>query len=169
MNNNFDIISNKYGKLNFYFSNEYNFCYKETIIYIKNKNSYFLLSDCIHEGEKGIKIINITSNINDFYNESDVISNSIELKTEETEREEETNNIIYGKINKCLSYTNESLKMNLYIECNNDEGYYSVNYKGYNLYPNGFKECFNNKTKLINFYFNKENKQYEPCYETCNT
>ena len=30
-------------------------------------------------------------------------------------------------------------------------------------------ECFNDTNKLINFYFNKEKKQYEPCFETCNT
>ena len=61
------------------------------------------------------------------------------------------------------------MKINLCIQCNYYEGYYPVNFKGYNLYPNGFNECFNNKTKLINFYFNEEKKHYEPCFETCNT
>ena len=60
--------------------------------------------------------------------------------------------------------------MNLCVKCNIGSGFYPVNYKDKNLiYPKGFKECFNDKTKLINFFFNKEKEQYEPCFETCNT
>ena len=71
---------------------------------------------------------------------------------------------------KCSSYNNISKKLNLCIKCNEIFGYYPVCF-----YPNDklcirkYKECFNNDTKLINYYFNKEKKQYEPCYETCNT
>ena len=37
-------------------------------------------------------------------------------------------------------------------------GYYPVYYKGYKLFPNDFKECFNDLTKLTNFYCNKNKK-----------
>ena len=72
---------------------------------------------------------------------------------------------------KCSSYNNISKKLNLCIKCNENFGYYPVCF-----YPNDdkscltkYKECFNEDTKLINYYFNKEKRQYEPCYETCNT
>ena len=59
--------------------------------------------------------------------------------------------------------------MNLCTKCNTHFGYYPVDFKGYNIFPKNFMECFNNETKIINFYFNENKKHYEPCYETCNT
>lgn len=32
---------------------------------------------------------------------------------------------------------------------------------------NKYIECVNNETKPYNFYFDLENKDYEPCFETC--
>ena len=78
-------------------------------------------------------------------------------------------NIIIKEDNKCYTSTEESLKLNLCTKCNIYMGYYPVDYKGYKLFPNNFKECFNDSTKLTNFYFNENKKQYEPCFETCNT
>ena len=72
---------------------------------------------------------------------------------------------------KCSSYNTISKKLNLCIKCNGNYGYYPVCFN-----PNDdkscltkYKECFNEDTKLINYYFNKEKRRYEPCYETCNT
>ncbi len=96
--------------------------------------------------------------------------NKEEEKEEKIEEEEEEKpEIMINKNNKCYLYSKESLKMNLCIECNIKKGYYPVYFKGYNIYPKNFKECFNNETKLVNFYFNQDKKRYEPCFETCNT
>ena len=104
--------------------------------------------------------------------------NKEEREKQEIENKEDKNNkifeeksdITYNSENiKCLDFNEESLKMNLCLECNTYLGYYPVDFKSYNILPNNFKECFNDDTKLINFYFNKEKKQYEPCFETCNT
>ena len=93
-----------------------------------------------------------------------------EYEEDKKEKEIEIDKIIINnKVNKCYSYSEESLKMNLCIECNIGSGFYPVNYKDKNIYPKRFKECFSDKTKLINFFFNKEKKEYEPCFETCNT
>ena len=98
-----------------------------------------------------------------------------EKNEEEKEKHEEIGEneiqeiISKDEYNKCYSYTKESLKMNLCVKCNKDFGFYPVNYNNYNIYPNGYKECFNEKTKEINFFFNEEKKEYEPCFETCNT
>ena len=92
----------------------------------------------------------------------------IEEEYKEEEGKEKSEIIINGK-NKCYISSKESKKMNLCIECNVKKGYYPAYFKGYNIFPKGFKECFNNETKLVNLYFNQDKKQYEPCFETCNT
>ena len=65
---------------------------------------------------------------------------------------------------KCSQCNQESISKNLCIKCNNEKEYYllKVNY-GFNKYI----ECVNDTTKPYNFYFDEENKDYEPCYETC--
>ena len=96
----------------------------------------------------------------------------VEEKGKEKEKEKEYNsdNFIILTNNKCSIATKESLENNdLCIKCNEKLGYYPVIFNGYNIFPKNFKECFNNETKLSNFYFNKEKQQYEPCFETCNT
>ena len=99
--------------------------------------------------------------------EKESIEMEISNKEKENHSEEEINIIINDdKNNKCFSYTEESKKMNLCVKCN--KGYYPVDFKN-NFYPKKYKECFNNNSKLINFYFNYEKEQYEPCFETCNT
>jgi len=89
-------------------------------------------------------------------------------KTQQKINEKEEENLIKSELEKCLYSTAESLKMNLCIKCNNDLGYYPV-YFNDNFFPNNFVECFNEDTKLSNFYFNKGEKKYKPCFETCNT
>ena len=32
-----------------------------------------------------------------------------------------------------------------------------------------YEQCYNNKTKLNNFYFDSYSKSYKLCYEFCNT
>ena len=78
-------------------------------------------------------------------------------------------NIESSSNNKCLYSNENSIKLNLCLECNKKGGYYPVNYNYKNLLINDYKECFNEKSKPINFYFNKEKEEYSPCYETCRT
>ena len=60
--------------------------------------------------------------------------------------------------------------MDLCIECNNFEEYYYLNYFPNNQPMNNeYIDCVNNNNKPPNFYFNKENKDFRPCYETCAT
>ena len=107
----------------------------------------------------------ITNEI-DVESEKELITNN--LKEDKLFEENETYIILKSNYSKCLYYTEESIKMNLCIKCNNYLGYYPVNFKT-NIFPNKFVECFNNSTKLSNFYFNGNENQFEPCYETCST
>ena len=116
--------------------------------------------------EKEIEIKNTYKEINI------VETNKIDNK-KENENNDEIEVIEVDKIDskeKCSSYNNISKKLNLCIKCNENFGYYPVCfYPKHKLCFGKYKECFNNDTKLINYFFNKEKSRYEPCYETCNT
>ena len=58
--------------------------------------------------------------------------------------------------------------MNLCIECNNFKEYYYLNYFP-NKQPmnNEYIDCVTNNNKPQNFYFNEQNKDFRPCFETC--
>ena len=227
MDKDYKVINNENGNVTFKFDYSANFVQRESIVYLKETQSYSLLSGAILNGFSGINIysINITSNITNIYKEyeeekgrdkeeeegeeeekekeeeegkeeekeeeekeekkeggkeeggkeeegkeeEEKEGKEEEEKEEKKEEEREENNYIIEEGNKCSSYTDESLKMNLCIKCNIKMGYYPVDFKGYNIFPKNFIECFNDSSKLINFYFNENKKQYEPCYETCNT
>jgi hypothetical protein len=71
----------------------------------------------------------------------------------------------YSKKEKCKKSSKESSKYDLCTECNNEKGFFEAELPNNN---NGFKECYNNNTKPINFYFDFD-KKYKICYETCLT
>ena len=56
--------------------------------------------------------------------------------------------------------------MNLCITCNKEKGFYFLN-NDLSINNNNYIDCANSLTKPSNFYFNKENADYEPCYYTC--
>ena len=92
-----------------------------------------------------------------------------EYKEEKEEYKEEKEEC--QKLDKCETCDEESISKNLCIKCNNKKGYYFLN-KEYNSKKIGFSkyiDCVNNDTKPFNFYFNKEEKDYRICYETCAT
>jgi hypothetical protein len=73
---------------------------------------------------------------------------------------------------KCRETTPESSSYNLCISCNTENGYYPAENNLGNDYNNSFIECYNNRTKPINFYLNNSDSKdikYKPCYETCLT
>ena len=65
---------------------------------------------------------------------------------------------------KCSKCSEDSTFLNLCIKCNTNEKYYPSIIIGYD-----FVECYNEETKPINYFFNKKNKYYEPCYSNCKT
>jgi hypothetical protein len=67
---------------------------------------------------------------------------------------------------KCSNYTNESALKGLCVECNNDNGFYSINPK-YLKNTQNFVKCYNITAKPKNVYLN--GKYYEPCYMSCST
>ena len=84
-----------------------------------------------------------------------------EEKTEISKPQFDCNNL-----EKCKECGQESLNNNLCLNCNNENNYYYLNNN-----PSGqrskYIDCVNNKTKPSNFYFNKKNSDYEPCFTTC--
>ena len=157
----------------------------------KNIESTEIISDSssVTEEDTNIESTEIVSDSSSVTEEdtniesTEIVSDSTSIKEKNIENKSEEELIVVNKEsiniddiiilneknNKCFSITNESLILNLCVSCNEDYDYYPVDFKKYNLFNKGFKECFNNKTKLNNFYFNEEKKQYEPCFETCNT
>ena len=93
-----------------------------------------------------------------------------EYKEEKEEYKEEKEEC--QKLDKCETCDEESISKNLCIKCNNKKGYYYLNNKDYNSKKteiSKYIDCVNNDTKPSNFYFNKEEKDFRICYETCAT
>ena len=84
---------------------------------------------------------------------------------EETEEPIEITELNLGcpQSEKCSECNQVSLSMNLCVKCNNEKGYYLLK----SNYDTRYIDCVNNITKPYNFYFDKNNKDYEPCFETC--
>ena len=94
-----------------------------------------------------------------------------EEKEENKEEEYIKENEECQKLDKCETCNEESITKNLCLKCNNKKGYYFLN-KNNNSKKAGNSEyidCVNNDTKPSNFYFNKEEKDFRICYETCAT
>ena len=66
--------------------------------------------------------------------------------------QEECSKFLNGDI-KCLYCNEESLKLNKCIECNTELGYYPISYKEKD---EKYIECYNNQSKLNNFYFDSK-------------
>ena len=95
----------------------------------------------------------------------------IEEKKEE-EKEEEIEEEIGEEINICKELENcvlcnkESISKQLCIKCNNKAEYYNlIEYQSYKTNKN-YKKCIKEIEKPNNFYFNSQNKSFEPC-KTC--
>ena len=68
---------------------------------------------------------------------------------------------------KC-SRCNKDISEKLCLECNTHNNYYQINPKFLEQNSEYF-DCYNESTKLQNFFFNKTTKFYEPCYMNCAT
>ena len=65
---------------------------------------------------------------------------------------------------KCSKCNSESLILNLCLKCNTKEKYYPF----FNN-ENDYYECYNEETKISNYFFNQETQFYEPCFPKCKT
>ena len=71
---------------------------------------------------------------------------------------------------ECSECNMESNSFNLCIKCNNDAGYFNVNYTNEEFPKNKYFHCHKTTESFLkNFYYNEEQNQYRPCYKTCNT
>jgi hypothetical protein len=167
-----DIVSSEGNFLKIVSTGLYaNLTYKEDVFDFQKTDSL----EIEKEGDKNTNENIIKEDKDTQKDESDIIKDEDEKKDIKTDIKENNDDIEVIEVDnidsrqKCSSYNNKSKKLNLCIKCNENYGYYPVCF-----YPNDklcirkYKECFNNDTKLINYYFNKEKSRYEPCYETCN-
>ena len=69
---------------------------------------------------------------------------------------------------KCDISSPQSAKYDLCITCNERQYYFEAEFPK-NDFLHGFRECYNNISKPINFYFDSSANKYKPCYETCLT
>ena len=107
--------------------------------------------------------------------EKEKIISEEKLEKENLESEEEIEKNTYSQtdlkiecpeLEKCSQCNPESISKNLCIKCNNINGYYLLK-SNYNSNNNKYIDCVNNITKPYNYYFDQNNQDYEPCYETC--
>ena len=72
---------------------------------------------------------------------------------------------------KCSKCDEKSNSMNLCIECNKSKRYYEIkSNNNINEELSGeYKECYNENNKPSNYFFNKIEEIFEPCYYTCGT
>ena len=71
---------------------------------------------------------------------------------------------------QCLSCSEESVKSNLCVECDNKKGFYTKINSDNNNNDNKEEKyvmCYNDANKLEDYYLNIEKLRYEPCYKTC--
>ena len=155
-------------------------------IFPLNENEYFIISDYICnksldsttyisnekeeeniEGEESkIEEENIEGQIKE--KEEEKYEEKEEKEEEEKEKEEKEYEC---KLEKCSKCDIISESQNLCNKCNELKGYYPLKSNilkneisnSNNLYI----DCFNEKTKPSNYYFNNLEKNYEACYETC--
>ena len=74
------------------------------------------------------------------------------------------------ELEKCELCNKESILEKLCQKCNNQKGYYFLNFQiADSPNSNGFIECIKKEEKPSNFYFNAESNDFRICYETCAT
>ena len=92
------------------------------------------------------------------------VEEPIEIRSIEPSENEEN----YSNNIKCKFSTFDSSLYDLCTLCNIEKGYFPAEIKDTTFFHN-YVECFNNDTKPVNFYFNRNLNKYKICYETCLT
>ena len=68
---------------------------------------------------------------------------------------------------KCKTCSYASISKGLCVSCNNEGNYFPLKPDNSSQQDESLINCYNNSTKPNNFYFNKEEQYYQPCYWTC--
>ena len=135
---------------------------EKNILEIENEEKYEYNEEIIEETGKEKE-----EEIEQIYEEKGII---LKEEKEEINIEEEEEKSVFidqcPELEKCLKCNKESISKNLCLKCNNNKGYYLLKLNTY-LNNNNYIECINDTNKPSNFYFDNENKYYEPCFETC--
>ena len=113
-----------------------------------------------------------SSLILDFNESSKIIESSQMIKsyelTEYLSKTTQNDKIICDK--KCLECDEESNARNLCIKCNNNNNYFELKLNNQIKEDNqNYIECYSEETKISNYYLNKKDKVFEPCFYTCGT
>jgi len=127
-----------------------------------------IVSSYISEDTTLINSVQIKESSSLSYLKGGLITEMAEIKDTDKNNvkdQEECSKFLNGDI-KCLYCNEESLKLNKCIECNKELGYSPLKPKEKN---EKFMYCYNNQSKLSNFYFDENSKSYNLCYELCNT
>jgi len=113
-----------------------------------------------------------SSHISDINEPSEVNGSSKMIKTSEfTEylpKNTQNENIFCDK--KCLECDEESNERNLCIKCNNKNKYYPLKVNNeIGEESKKYIKCYSEETKILNYYLNKIENIFEPCFYTCGT
>ena len=131
----------------------------------KNKNSfkeknYTVKKNYIRKLEEDIKFFEIEKSDVEKYNKGEYrkLQEGNEIKD-------------CTQLEKCELCNEESLNENLCIKCNNIKGYYYLNINSISKEQNinEYIDCVNEETKPSNFYFDIQNEDFKPCFDTCAT
>ena len=155
-NLNLIIFNSNFQFLNNYTINNSKFDFGYSIVFSKNREKYIIISDKINEISKSVFNNNFTN-----------IDLASFIKENKLRNLQETNNC--GTYEKCLTCNNESISRELCLSCNTEKGYYPIklNSNLNQLIADIYIDCYNNKTKPKNFFFNEDTNSYEQCYWTC--
>ena len=128
--------------------------------YIYNEELYLIYDNPEGTTVYTIKIENLLEIGTDKIEEIEV-TEVIETTVTTTEATEPS----FTKNIKCKTATLESSNYDLCTECDNDNGYYSVDLD--DSYLHGFVECYKSETKPSNFYFDSLVSKFKLCYQSC--
>ena len=136
----------------------------------EEKTNYFEEEKIDIYEEENIDLVKEEEKVKEFEKEKEAIKEELE---EEKEKEKETEKEIKHckQLEKCLLCNEESISLDLCIKCNNLKDYYFLNIHSIpkEELNDQYIDCVNEETKPSKFYFDSENEDYRPCYQSCAT
>ena len=99
-----------------------------------------------------------------------IIEKELEKEIQKEKEKEKEDDVEYLECpEKCKTCSENSILMNLCKTCNTVKNYYKVDFGNTYNENSNFIECYSEKTKPENFYFDAVEKVFKPCYEKCKT
>ena len=136
--------------------------------YIENNKKSFEERDIIIK-EKNIRKLEENIIFYGIEKSEEIQEKYYKIKNRKLEEGNEIKDCIQSE--KCELCNEESLNVNLCIKCNNLKGYYFLNVNSISKEQinNEYIDCVNEEAKPSNFYFDIQNEDFKPCFETCAT